>query len=164
MEKAISHTSLYLSLNEFQVILHTQLCMCLFGLLSSHTLCRCRTGSGEIVKFCVYILVQFRPWDTEVERDVFELNPCDCQFYCISFLLFFLFFSFLFYSFILFYLHFKCYTLSRVPSCKPPIISLLPIVSMRVLPYPLTHSHLTTLASFLCCVTSLYRIKGLLSQ
>ena len=34
----------------------------------------------------------------------------------------------------------------QVSLCKPPILSPPPPASMRVLPYPLTHSYLTALA------------------
>jgi len=48
------------------------------------------------------------------------------------------FISFLFYYWI-FYLHFKCYLLSQFPNHKPPILFPTPS-SMRVFPYPTTHS------------------------
>ena len=58
-----------------------------------------------------------------------------------------MFLNFYFFLGYFIYLHFKCYTPSQSPLCKPSIPFLLPFVSKMVLPHSSTHSCLTTLAS-----------------
>jgi hypothetical protein len=60
------------------------------------------------------------------------------------------------------YLHFKCYLLSQ----STPQNSLshpAPHASMRVFPYPVTHSQLTTQAFLYTEASSLHRTRGLSS-
>jgi hypothetical protein len=60
------------------------------------------------------------------------------------------------------YLHFKCYPLSQFPPGNPyPILP--PPASMRMFPYPYTHSCLPTLTFPYTGASSIHRTKGLSS-
>ena len=58
------------------------------------------------------------------------------------------------------YLLFKYHHLSQFPLRNPPSLIPVPPASMRVLPHPPTHSHLTVLAFPYTGASSFHRTKG----